>query len=138
MKFPIPLDRLAVSFSRSGGPGGQNVNKVSSRVELRFELASAGWIPPRGRARLAELFPSRLTTAGEFRVVSSRFRDQGQNLRDCQEKLSEMILAALKRPRPRIATRPGRSSVERRLREKKQRGQRKKDRAEGSERDSSD
>ncbi len=138
MKFPIPIDRIAVSFSRSGGPGGQNVNKVSSRVELRFALTSADWIPAPARARLGELFPSRLTAAGEFRVVSSRFRDQGQNLRDCQEKLSEMIVAALKRPRPRIATRPGRGSIERRLQEKKRRGQRKRDRTERAERESSD
>jgi ribosome-associated protein len=128
MDIPIPQDRLSISFSRSGGPGGQNVNKVSSKVEIRFSIAQADWIPAQIRDRLVQLFPSRTTTDGEFRVVSSRFRDQHRNLKDCLEKLGELLRAASHRPARRIPTRPTRGSRERRLEAKKERARRKQGR----------
>ena len=128
MDIAIPRERLTVSFSRSGGPGGQNVNKVASKAEIRFTLAEADWIPPPVRDRLAGLFPSRLNRDGEFLIVSSRFRDQGQNLRDCEEKLQSMLRAASRRPKTRVATRPTRASKHAKRRTKEHRTRQKRER----------
>jgi len=133
MDIEIPLDRLTVTASRSGGPGGQNVNKVSSRVEVRFVLAEAGWIPPEVRARLRALFRNRITQAGEFRVVGSRYRDQKRNLDDCLERLRGFLREAAERPRPRVPTGPSRGSKARRLREKRFRSEKKRFRKGGGE-----
>ncbi len=121
MEIAIPLDRLTVRASRSGGPGGQNVNKVASRVEIRFLLAAADWIPPEVRARLAETFPSRISKEGEFRIVSDRFRDQRRNLEDCLDRLRSFLAAASRRPKRRIPTAPTRASRGRRLEAKRRR-----------------
>jgi len=119
----IPREELEISFSRSSGPGGQNVNKVATRVEVRFHLESAAWIAPATRVRLAALHPRRLNREGEFIVVSSRFRSQGRNIEDCIEKLEGLLEKAAKRPRRRIPTRKTRASNERRIEVKKRRGQ---------------
>jgi len=131
MDIPIPRERLTVRFSRSGGPGGQNVNKVSSRAEVRFLLAEADWIPPAVRERLRELFPTRITAGDELRVVSDRFRDQKKNLDDCLDRIGDLLRAAARRPKPRVATRPSRSSRQRRLTEKRMRSAVKRGRREG-------
>ena len=117
----IPREELQISFSRSSGPGGQNVNKVATRVEVRFHLESAAWIAPATRARLAALHPRRLNREGEFIVVSSRFRSQGRNIEDCIEKLEGLLEKAAKRPRRRVPTRKTKASNERRLKHKKRR-----------------
>lgn len=117
----IPREELEISFSRSSGPGGQNVNKVATRVEVRFHLESAAWIAPATRVRLAALHPRRLNREGEFIVVSSRFRSQGRNIEDCIEKLEELLEKAAKRPRRRVPTRKTKASNERRLKHKKRR-----------------
>ena len=121
----IDEGELEEHFVRASGHGGQNVNKVSSRVEVRFSIAQADWIPAAVRERLVQLFPSRTTIGGEFRVVSSRFRDQHRNLKDCLEKLAELLRAAAHRPVRRIPTRPTRGSRERRLEAKRERARRK-------------
>lgn len=118
----VPREKLQTSFSRSSGPGGQNVNKVSTRAEVRFHLESAGWIPAAVRSRLASLYPRRLTRDGEFIVVSSRYRSQNRNLEDCIEKLEGFIEKASKPPQRRVPTRKTRASNERRLERKKRRG----------------
>ncbi len=128
MEIPIPRERLTVLASRSGGPGGQNVNKVSSRVEVRFSIARADWIPAGVRERLPELFPGRTTKQGEFRVVSSRSRDQHRNLEDCLEKLAGFLRAASTRPPRRIPTAPTRGSRERRIEAKRSRSFKKRGR----------
>jgi len=128
----IPRDRLTVRASRSGGPGGQNVNKVSTRVEVRFVLAEAGWIPAEARARLAALFPGRVTSGGEFRVVSSRFRDQHRNLRDCLKKIAAAVDAASERPPERRPTGPSRGSRHRRMEAKRRRSALKRGRGRGT------
>jgi ribosome-associated protein len=135
MEIAIPIDRVTVRTSRSGGPGGQNVNKVSSRVEVRFVLEEAGWIPPEVRSRVRELFPTRITGDGEFRVVSSRFRDQRRNLEDCLDRIREILRIAAHRPRPRIGTSPSRSSRRRRVEAKRRRSAIKRDRRGGGEED---
>ena len=119
----IPEDELSVSFSRSGGPGGQNVNKVASKAELR-------WVPAQSRALseadrtwlLARLGP-RLTTLGELIVTSTKTRDQLRNRTDCEDKLAEIVRLALARPKARRATKPSRGAKERRLKAKKVRGE---------------
>ena len=121
----IPVALLDVRFSRSGGPGGQNVNKVETKVEIRFRLAEAGWIPARARERLAGLQAGKVNQEGDLVVSSSRFRSQGSNLQDCLSKLREMILAASRPPRRRIPTRPTGASRAVRKRQKKHRSERK-------------
>jgi ribosome-associated protein len=122
----IPLDRVTIRGSRSGGPGGQNVNKVATRVEVRFRLADADWIPGEARERLAELRRGALNRRGELIVVSSRHRTREQNLQDCLAKLARWIEEASRRPRKRIRTAPTRASRRRSLDEKRRRGEVKK------------
>lgn len=131
MAISIPRDRLEVRTSRSRGPGGQGVNTTESKVEIRFVLADADWIPLAARARLAELFPSRLNNDGEFVLASDRSRSQSQNLEDCLAKLGEMIQAALIPPKIRRKTKPTRGSKERRLEGKRRQSDRKRSRSGG-------
>jgi protein subunit release factor B len=121
----IPRDRLTIRFSSSGGPGGQNVNRVQTRVEVRFRLGEAEWLAPRVRSRLAELYPRRLTRSGDFVIVSSRYRTQARNLEDCIAKLQELVHLAARRRRRRIPTAPTAASEVKRRKEKKRRSRQK-------------
>ncbi|KAJ3115649.1 hypothetical protein HDU96_000267 [Phlyctochytrium bullatum] len=95
------LDKVDVSFSRSSGPGGQNVNKVNTKVEIRFEPSKAEWLPEEIRRRLAEDFRNKLTKTGEFIIMSDRHRTQSKNLSDCIEKLHAIIQEAIKSEMPK-------------------------------------
>ena len=119
----IPDAELSWSFARSGGPGGQNVNKVASKAVLRWDLAGSPSLSGEAKARLRQQQPGRITRAGELIITSERYRDQERNREDCLEKLRELIRQALIRPRPRKATRPTRGSQQRRLNEKRRRSQ---------------
>ena len=118
----IPDAELRLSFARSSGPGGQNVNKVSSKAVLHFSVLTTPSLPPDVRQRFLEQYKSRLTNAGEIVIHSEEFRDQPRNIQSCYDKLRQMVLAVLRPPKKRRATKPTRGSKVRRLNEKKRRG----------------
>jgi len=124
----IPGSELSWEASRSSGPGGQNVNKVASKVELRFDLPATRALDAETRARLCMLAKNRLDADGRLLLVSQLTRDQMRNLEDARAKLRALILRALERPTPRRPTRPTRASRERRITEKRQQSERKQQR----------
>ena len=117
----IPPAALAIRFSRSGGPGGQNVNKVETRAEVLFDLAGTGLLAPAEKARALARLASRLTGDGILAVACDRTRHRERNLREALERMGEILLAAILPPRVRRPTRPTRSSRERRLEDKRRR-----------------
>jgi ribosome-associated protein len=119
----IPESEFTWSFVRSGGPGGQNVNKVASKAVLRWNLATSPRVPETVKARLRTMQRRRITAEGELVLNSQRYRDQGRNIEDCLAKLRAIILQAATVPKVRKATRPSRGSRERRLQEKRRRSQ---------------
>ena len=124
----IPDGELAETFVRASGPGGQNVNKVASAVELRFDVARSPSLPEPLRARLLARRDRRLTADGVLVIQANRFRDQGRNRDDARARLAEIIRAALHVPKKRIKTKPTRASQERRIAQKKRRAQHKQGR----------
>jgi len=121
----LPLSELTFSFSRSGGPGGQNVNKVASKATLRWNVAASPALPTEVRQRFQRRFTSRLTTAGELVLTSQRYRDQGRNVADCLEKLRSMLMEVARPPKPRRPTKPSKSSRQRRLTTKRKQSEKK-------------
>ncbi len=115
----IPDDELVERFVRSTGPGGQNVNKVATAVELRFDAANSPSLSEPLRQRLLARRDRRITDAGVIVISAQRFRTQERNREDARERLAAMIQSVLVPPKPRIATRPTRASKERRLTGKK-------------------
>jgi ribosome-associated protein len=127
----IPAAELSESFVRAAGPGGQNVNKVASKVELRWNPAASAALSDRDREWLLARLARHVTASGDLVVRSQRTRDQTRNRADARVRLADMVRAALRRPRRRVATRPTRGAVERRLTTKKRRAQTKRTRTRG-------
>jgi ribosome-associated protein len=121
----IPRERLEFRFSRSGGPGGQNVNKVATKAELRFRLDEADWIPERVRARLRKLQARRINSDGDFVITSSRYRSQARNVEDCVEKLRACLVGASQQRKRRIPTTPSKGAKRRRMESKREQSERK-------------
>jgi len=124
----IPSGLLSVKAVRSSGPGGQNVNKVSTKVELRFDLASDTTLSAPARARLLALCKSRMDADGQIIITSEATRNRLQNLTDAREKLAALIARALTPPKPRHKTRPTLGSKIRRVEDKRQTSEKKKTR----------
>jgi ribosome-associated protein len=114
----IPEDELEFRFFRSGGPGGQNVNKVSTSVQMRFDVKNSPSLTDPVKERLMKLAGSRLTLDGVIVITAVRFRTQERNRADAIARLDEMVAEASIRPVYRVPTRPTRASKERRLKGK--------------------
>ncbi len=120
-RIQVPDDEFTWRFSRAGGPGGQNVNKVASKAMLFWDLADSDALPADVKDRLRDQQRGRITMDGVLLLSSQRFRDQDRNRQDCLEKLRAMVLQAAHPPRKRRPTRPTRGSREARLQAKKHR-----------------
>ncbi len=122
----IPADELVVTTSHSGGPGGQNVNKVATKVILRWNIRESVALGPTRRERLLTKLASRLTTAGELVLHVDEHRSQGRNRELARERLVELVRESLVVPKARRKTKPTKGSKKRRLAQKKRRGDVKK------------
>jgi ribosome-associated protein len=124
-RLTIPERELAVSAARSSGPGGQNVNKVSSKVTLRWNPSQCGSLDPGWCRRFLVRHSNRINRQGEIVLHSDRYREQGRNLADVRQKLADMLLECQSPPKSRKATRPTKGSQRRRLEQKRQQSDKK-------------
>jgi len=115
----VPAAALEWRAVRSSGPGGQNVNKVVFKVDLRVDFGGVSGLTASARARLKALVTGRLGADGRLLVTSQRTRDQLRNLEDARDKVKKLVERAMKAPRPRRLTQPSRGAVERRLQQKR-------------------
>lgn len=124
----IELDEaeLEESFVRSSGPGGQNVNKTSTAVQLRLNVQDSPSLPEPVKERLRRIAGKRIDARGVLTIEARRYREQARNRQDARERLAKLIRKAAEKPTPRVKTRPTRASKERRLEEKRKRGEAKK------------
>jgi ribosome-associated protein len=125
----LPDEEVSFATSRSGGPGGQNVNKLETRVTLRFDLAGSASLSSEQKARLRERLATRITRAGVLHVTAQKHRTQAANREAAQERFAELLRAALREETPRRKTKVPRAAKRRRVDEKKRQGQRKQERS---------
>lgn len=125
-EIQIPLREFQFTFARSSGPGGQNVNKVNTKAQLRWPVRTSPSLPEPVRQRLLAKHGHRITADGELLVTSQRFRDAGRNVADCLEKLRGMLLEVARPRKARTPTRPSRAAIQRRLEMKRQKSQKKR------------
>ena len=127
-RLKIPLREFTFTFSRSSGPGGQNVNKLNTKAQLRWAIVDSPSLPDAVRRRFMAKYGRRVTSEGDLLVVSQRFRDAGRNVADCLEKLRAMLAEVAVAPKTRRPTKRTRSSVKRRLDNKRKQSQKKQQR----------
>lgn len=127
-RITIPDEEFQVSYVRSSGPGGQNVNKVATKAVVRWDVTATESLPADVKARFLAKFGKRLTVEGCLLVTSQRYRSQERNLTDCYEKISDLVMQVAQPPKTRRPTAPSKASVRRRLENKKRTSQRKSDR----------
>ena len=118
----VDESEIVESFVRASGPGGQNVNKVASAVELRFDARGSPSLPDNVAARLIKLAGARATQDGVIVIFAQRYASQPRNRQDARARLAAMLMQAQERPKPRVATRPTLASRARRVDEKTRRG----------------
>ena len=119
----IPDDEIRLTFSTSGGPGGQHANKASTRVDLVWNPGESKGLGPRQKERVVAALRRRLDSTGNLRLTSDRYRSQHRNRADVSERLAELVAAALVPPKSRIGTKPTRGAREQRLRDKRRRSE---------------
>ncbi len=122
-EIAVSDDEIVLQFVRSSGPGGQHVNKVATAVQLRFDVAGSPSLPDEVRTRLRSIAGRRLTEGGILVIDARRFRTQERNRQDAIERLVTLIRRAAQRPKPRKKTRPSAGARQRRLEEKRRRGE---------------
>jgi ribosome-associated protein len=124
----IPLEEFQFTYTRSSGPGGQNVNKVNSKAMLRWPILTSPSLPDEVRQRFLARYGKRVTTEGDLILTSQRYRDAPRNADDCLEKLRAMLLEVAVPPKRRKPTRPSRAAGLRRLKNKQQTSRKKQGR----------
>ncbi len=127
-RIAIPRGELNFTFSRSPGPGGQNVNKLNTKATLKWLYAESAWLPEDVQRRFGKLFAKRINANSELVLSSSRYREQRRNVEDCLEKLKHLVLAAAVIPPVRKRPKKSAAANAKRLTEKRQRAERKQNR----------
>ncbi len=130
-ELAIPDEEVSFQTSRSGGPGGQNVNKLETRVTVRFDVGASPSLSDEQRGRIGERLATRITRAGILHVTSQKHRTQAENRETALARLVELMAEALREETPRRATRVPKATKRRRLDEKRRQSQRKRDRSSG-------